>query len=124
MDLNEAADQLNVQKRRIYNITNVLEGIHMLKKVSKNQIVWKGLVEQQNNRSKISSCTNNNNNNDSNGSNGNNEGEQEGEDSSSNDMSNERLDAKQEELRQLQNQSIELDMMVEPLGGTVENSQL
>ena len=121
MDLNEAADRLNVQKRRIYDITNVLEGIHMLKKVSKNQIVWKGLVEQQNNRSSSSSSSTNNNN-DSNSNNDNIEGEeQEGEgssisiSSSSNDKSNDRLDAKQEELRQLQNQSIELDMMVEQL---------
>ncbi len=33
---------LAVQKRRIYDITNVLEGIGLLKKISKNNIQWKG----------------------------------------------------------------------------------
>lgn len=31
LDLNEAVKELNVQKRRIYDITNVLEGMHELK---------------------------------------------------------------------------------------------
>ena len=31
-----------VQKRRIYDITNVLEGIGLLDKKSKNNIQWKG----------------------------------------------------------------------------------
>ena len=39
----QAADQLAVrQKRRIYDITNVLEGIGLIEKKSKNSIVWKG----------------------------------------------------------------------------------
>jgi hypothetical protein len=41
VDLNEAAVQLNVQKRRIYDITNVLEGIGLIEKRSKNVIAWK-----------------------------------------------------------------------------------
>jgi len=42
VDLNEAAISLNVQKRRIYDITNVLEGIGLIEKKSKNNIVWSG----------------------------------------------------------------------------------
>eukprot|EP00967_Tisochrysis_lutea_P120674 scaffold198125_cov31-Tisochrysis_lutea.AAC.2 len=38
LDLNQAATQLNVQKRRIYDITNVLEGIGLIEKKSKNII--------------------------------------------------------------------------------------
>lgn len=40
MDLNKAAEVLKVQKRRIYDITNVLEGIHLIKKKSKNNVQW------------------------------------------------------------------------------------
>ncbi|KAM7499933.1 hypothetical protein LguiA_024347 [Lonicera macranthoides] len=43
LDLNKAADTLEVQKRRIYDITNVLEGIGLIEKKLKNQIHWKGL---------------------------------------------------------------------------------
>ena len=42
LDLNEAVKTLEVQKRRIYDITNVLEGIALIKKVSKNHIRWDG----------------------------------------------------------------------------------
>ena len=42
VDLNTAAAQLNVQKRRIYDITNVLEGIGLIEKTVKNKIRWKG----------------------------------------------------------------------------------
>ena len=42
LDLNTAAKQLEVQKRRIYDITNVLEGIGLIEKKSKNNIQWKG----------------------------------------------------------------------------------
>ncbi|XP_068158009.1 transcription factor E2f1 [Drosophila tropicalis] len=42
VDLNEASNRLSVQKRRIYDITNVLEGIGILEKKSKNNIQWRG----------------------------------------------------------------------------------
>jgi len=43
LDLKEAADVLAVrQKRRIYDITNVLEGIGLIEKKTKNAIQWKG----------------------------------------------------------------------------------
>ncbi|KAL4584480.1 hypothetical protein LXL04_009082 [Taraxacum kok-saghyz] len=41
LDLNKAAVVLEVQKRRIYDITNVLEGIGLVEKASKNHIQWK-----------------------------------------------------------------------------------
>ncbi len=41
LDLNEAAETLSVQKRRIYDITNVLEGVGLILKASKNHIKWK-----------------------------------------------------------------------------------
>ncbi|XP_030062645.1 transcription factor E2F2 [Microcaecilia unicolor] len=44
MDLNRAAEVLEVQKRRIYDITNVLEGIQLIRKKSKNNIQWMMLV--------------------------------------------------------------------------------
>ncbi|NXL67555.1 E2F2 factor, partial [Chordeiles acutipennis] len=42
VDLNRAAEVLEVQKRRIYDITNVLEGIQLIRKKSKNNIQWMG----------------------------------------------------------------------------------
>lgn len=45
IDLNDAVDLLRVQKRRIYDITNVLEGIGYIKKSTKNKIQ---LIDQQN----------------------------------------------------------------------------
>ena len=39
IDLNEACKRLNIQKRQIYDITNVLEGIDLIKKKEKNHIV-------------------------------------------------------------------------------------
>lgn len=41
LDLNYAANQLEVQKRRIYDITNVLEGIGLIEKKSKNNVRWR-----------------------------------------------------------------------------------
>ncbi|CAL9081694.1 unnamed protein product [Musa textilis] len=43
LDLNKAAEILKVQKRRIYDITNVLEGIGLIEKKLKNRIRWKGI---------------------------------------------------------------------------------
>ena len=40
IDLNEAVDKLRVQKRRIYDITNVLEGINYVEKSQKNTVKW------------------------------------------------------------------------------------
>ena len=40
--MNEAANELDVPKRRIYDITNVLEGVGVLEKRSKNTVAWKG----------------------------------------------------------------------------------
>ncbi|CAJ1891971.1 unnamed protein product [Cylindrotheca closterium] len=40
LDLNRAASKLGVQKRRIYDITNVLEGIGLLVKQGKNHVSW------------------------------------------------------------------------------------
>ncbi|CAN6275634.1 unnamed protein product [Urochloa humidicola] len=45
LDLNTTADKLDVKKRRIYDITNVLEGIGLIEKKSKNRICWKGSDE-------------------------------------------------------------------------------
>jgi hypothetical protein len=40
--MNDCAQQLQVPKRRIYDITNVLEGVGLLEKRSKNTVAWKG----------------------------------------------------------------------------------
>ena len=42
VDLNDAVGKLAVQKRRIYDITNVLEGIGLIQKYKKNKIRWSG----------------------------------------------------------------------------------
>ncbi|KAM6899577.1 transcription factor E2F3 [Xenentodon cancila] len=42
LDLNVVCQELNTPKRRIYDITNVLEGVKLIKKKSKNQIQWLG----------------------------------------------------------------------------------
>ena len=41
LNLNEAAEMLGVQKRRLYDITNVLEGIQLIEKMGKNSIRWR-----------------------------------------------------------------------------------
>jgi hypothetical protein len=46
LDLNNAVEILNVQKRRIYDITNVLEGIGYIQKFAKNTIK---LIDQKEN---------------------------------------------------------------------------
>ncbi|XP_063755917.1 transcription factor E2F3 [Eleginops maclovinus] len=42
VDLNLVATELNAPKRRLYDVTNVLEGIKLIKKKSKNYIEWLG----------------------------------------------------------------------------------
>ncbi|KAK3142658.1 hypothetical protein QOZ80_4BG0349610 [Eleusine coracana subsp. coracana] len=49
LDLNNAAEMLDVKKRRIYDITNVLEGIGLIEKIHKNRICLKGLVASETN---------------------------------------------------------------------------
>lgn len=40
LDLNTAAATLKTQKRRVYDITNVLEGIGLIEKQNKNKVKW------------------------------------------------------------------------------------
>ncbi|CAH2246101.1 transcription factor E2F6 isoform X4 [Pelobates cultripes] len=42
VDLNEVAKVLGVRKRRVYDITNVLDGIQLIQKRSKNLVQWVG----------------------------------------------------------------------------------
>jgi len=42
IDLKEAAQILGVPKRRIYDITNVLQGIKLVDKSGKNRVNWVG----------------------------------------------------------------------------------
>ena len=40
ININEIVEKLKVKKRRIYDITNVLQGIGYIKKRGKNEIIW------------------------------------------------------------------------------------
>ena len=40
LDLNTAVSELGLQKRRIYDITGVLEGVGLVEKAGKNQVKW------------------------------------------------------------------------------------
>lgn len=40
LDLNEVSQELKAPKRRVYDVTNVLEGIQLIRKKSKNHIQW------------------------------------------------------------------------------------
>ncbi|NXC19140.1 E2F6 factor, partial [Corythaeola cristata] len=42
LDLNDVATMLGVRKRRVYDITNVLDGIRLVRKRSKNLVQWVG----------------------------------------------------------------------------------
>lgn len=42
VNLNEVSTKLNIKKRRLYDITNVLEGVGLLQKTSKNVTRWNG----------------------------------------------------------------------------------
>jgi len=58
IDLNEAVQDLKVQKRRIYDITNVLEGIGYIEKANKNKIRWVGNTENYAIENDINQLTN------------------------------------------------------------------
>jgi len=61
LDLKVAADILEVrQKRRIYDITNVLEGIGLIEKKSKNSIQWKPFTTSKDYNQRIPTGTCNN----------------------------------------------------------------
>ena len=49
ININDLVNELSVKKRRIYDITNVLQGIGFLQKSGKNEIIWTKTI---NNRSK------------------------------------------------------------------------
>lgn len=40
VDLNEVSQVLSVPKRRLYDVTNVLEGVKLARKTSKNHFQW------------------------------------------------------------------------------------
>ncbi|KAM4539817.1 transcription factor E2F3 [Odontesthes bonariensis] len=42
LDLNTVCQELSVSKRRVYDVTNVLEGINLITKKSKNYVQWRG----------------------------------------------------------------------------------
>lgn len=42
IEIDEASELLGIQKRRIYDITNVLEGIGYIEKLGKNKMKWVG----------------------------------------------------------------------------------
>uniref|UniRef100_A0A1I7SZR9 E2F_TDP domain-containing protein n=1 Tax=Caenorhabditis tropicalis TaxID=1561998 RepID=A0A1I7SZR9_9PELO len=42
MNLNDVAKELNISKRRVYDVINVLEGLGYVQKVEKNNIQWIG----------------------------------------------------------------------------------
>ncbi|XP_072227198.1 transcription factor E2F3 [Leuresthes tenuis] len=42
LDLNTVCQELSVSKRRVYDVTNVLEGIDLITKKSKNYVQWQG----------------------------------------------------------------------------------
>jgi transcription factor E2F3 len=57
IDLNEAADKLEVKKRRIYDITNVMEGVGLVEKRTKNRIQWGAAIAGADTAQKLAETT-------------------------------------------------------------------
>ncbi|XP_069549478.1 transcription factor E2F5-like [Brachyistius frenatus] len=58
VDLREAVRILAVgQKRRIYDITNVMEGIGLIMKISKSMVKWRGPISGENTQELVSRVT-------------------------------------------------------------------
>lgn len=47
IEISIASQKLSIPKRRIYDITNVLEGIGYVEKISKNKMKWVGGTDDQ-----------------------------------------------------------------------------
>ena len=43
LELDKVTQQLNVERRRIYDIVNIYESLQVVKKIAKNNYVWRGL---------------------------------------------------------------------------------
>ena len=55
ININDLVNKLGVKKRRIYDITNVLQGIEYLQKSGKNEIIWtKTISNKSKSKKKIS----------------------------------------------------------------------
>ena len=60
ININDLVNELSVKKRRIYDITNVLQGIGYLQKSGKNEIIWtKTVKNKKNTKKKIEKLKNN-----------------------------------------------------------------
>ena len=63
ININDLVNELSVKKRRIYDITNVLQGIGYLQKSGKNEIIWtKTVKSKKNSKKKIEKLKKSNNN--------------------------------------------------------------
>ena len=63
ININDLVNELSVKKRRIYDITNVLQGIGYLQKSGKNEIIWTQTVKsKKNSKKKIEKLKKSNNN--------------------------------------------------------------
>lgn len=56
LNLNYASEQLKVKKRRLYDVTNVLEGVGYLEKVRKNEVKFVGYSDETNIESQNEYC--------------------------------------------------------------------
>lgn len=57
VNLNEVSSMLNIKKRRLYDITNVLEGVGLLQKTSKNVTQWNGMYPPISTANPATNCT-------------------------------------------------------------------